>query len=198
MPITKLIEAGYDFAALSGADLVSTYNQMATSAEGRDLGAKEVNRFSDTKTGVKRCEALASSIRARRAGMKAEESRDKKPEAPAAKPKNEAPAETAKKPKAAKPKNEPKKHETPFGNITKGSNRDKLLQKLLNNPRHYFSRNDLMVEVYGVADKEHRGPFSMVMKGLHVLIAERELPFRIETKKDGKETMFALFKEKAS
>lgn len=191
MPATKFIDPNFDFSSLAGSALVEAFNKLATSSEGRDLGAKEVSRFSDTKTGVKRCEALASSIRARRSGMKAEEARDKKPA-------TEAPAEAVKKPKAVKPKTEPKKHDTPFGAITKGSNRDKLLQKLLNNPRHFFSRNDLMVEVYGVADKEHRGPFSMVMKGLYILIKERELPFRIETKKDGKETMFALFKEKAS
>lgn len=191
MPANKYVQEGFDFNTLSGADLIAAFNAMANTATARDMGTKEVTRFSDTKTGVKRCEALASSIRARRSGEKEEANRDKPVRAPA------APGEGAKT-KTTKPKVEPKKHETPFGHVTKGSNRDKLLQKLLGSPRHFFSRNDLMVEVYGVADKEHRGPFSMVMKGLFMLIRDRELPYRIESKKDGKETMFALFKEKAS
>jgi hypothetical protein len=98
MPITKFIEPGFNFAGLAGQERIDAYNNMATSADGKDLGAKEVARFSDTATAIKRCEALASSIRARRSGLKAESEREKKPEATVAKP---APK---KEPKASKPK----------------------------------------------------------------------------------------------
>lgn len=165
-----------DFTTLHGTSLVEAFNAMAASKEGIALGAKPVTRFSDTKTGVKRCETLASSIRAHREGQKAEAERDKK------KPTT----------KTAKEKPEPKKHETQFGKVTQGSNRDKLLARLLEAQGDYLSRNDLMVVVYGVADKDHRGRLAMVLKGLGQLIASRKLGYKLETRKEGKDTLVAL------
>ena len=175
-----------NFQELSGSALVEAFNAMAASKEGVALGAKSVTRFSDTKTGVKRCEALASSIRAHREGQKAEAERDKKPA------KGAVEGKPARAP--AKEKPEPKKHDTNFGKVTKGSNRDKLLERLLAAKGEFLSRNDLMVAVYGVADKDHRGRLAMVLKGLGQLIASRKLSYKLETRKEGKDTAVALVK----
>lgn len=175
-----------NFTEMTGASLVEAFNAMALSPEGKDLGIKVVSRFSDARTGQKRCEALASSIRAHREGQKAEAARDKKAGAKG------AVAKPAREPKA---KPDPKKHETQFGKVTRGSNRDKLLLRLLSADGEYLSRNELMMAVYGEANKDKRGPLSMVLKGLGQLIKARDLKYEIKTRKDDKETTVALVKK---
>src|SRR5688572_25695381 len=58
-----------DFKTKSGPELVALFNKMAESEHGQALGAKTVTRFSDTQAGIKRCEMLASSIKARKEGL---------------------------------------------------------------------------------------------------------------------------------
>ncbi len=58
-----------DFTAMDGPGLARAYGEMATSKLGVELGAKPVTKFTDKETGVKRCQALASSIKARYEGL---------------------------------------------------------------------------------------------------------------------------------
>jgi hypothetical protein len=59
-----------EFAVLGGQELVRRFNEMARTQTGQELNIKEVNRFSTAEVGRKRCEQLASSIRARKNGLK--------------------------------------------------------------------------------------------------------------------------------
>lgn len=67
MAATK--SAAVDFTAMDGPGLVRAYGEMAASKLGVELGAKPVTKFTDKETGVKRCQALASSIKARYEGL---------------------------------------------------------------------------------------------------------------------------------
>lgn len=63
-----------DFTKLTGIDLVRAYNRMAESQTGKELGRfKPVQSFVDDATGVKMCEAIAGSIKARESGLKGED-----------------------------------------------------------------------------------------------------------------------------
>jgi hypothetical protein len=53
-----------NFTDMSGPELVAVHNQMVTTALARGLVARTVAKFVDKESGVKRCEALASSLRA--------------------------------------------------------------------------------------------------------------------------------------
>jgi hypothetical protein len=54
---------------LDGPALVKTFNDLASSETGKELKAKPVQRFADRETGIKRIEALRSSIKAREEGL---------------------------------------------------------------------------------------------------------------------------------
>ena len=60
-----------DYESMTGPELVSAYNIMATDAFESGLeGYRPVSRFMDKEVAVRRCEALASSLRARKEGLK--------------------------------------------------------------------------------------------------------------------------------
>ena len=60
-----------DYNAFIGSELVSAYNTLVAQAEAAGLtGYRPVVRFADKMSAVKRCEALESSIRARKDGFK--------------------------------------------------------------------------------------------------------------------------------
>ena len=60
-----------DYNAFIGSELVSAYNTLVAQAEAAGLtGYRPVVRFADKMSAVKRCEALESSIRARKDGLK--------------------------------------------------------------------------------------------------------------------------------
>ena len=57
---------GQDFTKMTNPELAVAYNAMVNEAEAAGLATyRPVARFSDQSTGAKRCEALASSLRAR-------------------------------------------------------------------------------------------------------------------------------------
>lgn len=58
---------------LDGPALVKTFNDLASSKTGKELKAKPVQRFADRDTGIKRIEALRSSIKAREEGLTSDE-----------------------------------------------------------------------------------------------------------------------------
>ena len=70
-----------DFATMTGPQLVTIWNEMVLTAI--DLGSdkyKTVQRFATAEAGVKRCEALHSSIVAMRAGLaRVEDEKDLRP-----------------------------------------------------------------------------------------------------------------------
>jgi hypothetical protein len=57
------------YSEMNGVELVRAYNEMAKTRTGQELGTKTVDRFSSIEVGIKRCEWLASSIKAREAGL---------------------------------------------------------------------------------------------------------------------------------
>lgn len=58
-----------EYAAMTNHELVKSYNDMVEEAESIGLtGYRPTQRFKDCEAGVKRCEMLASSLRARRQG----------------------------------------------------------------------------------------------------------------------------------
>ena len=60
-----------DYNDLTGPELVSTYNNLVVQSKDAGLsGYRLVVRFADKISAVKRCEALASSLRAREDGLK--------------------------------------------------------------------------------------------------------------------------------
>lgn len=60
-----------DYNDLTGPQLVSTYNDLVVQSKAAGLsGYRLVVRFADKISAVKRCEALASSLRAREEGLK--------------------------------------------------------------------------------------------------------------------------------
>jgi hypothetical protein len=62
------------FEQMNGAGLVAAYNRMVTEATAAGLtGYREVARFADQRSGIKRCEALQSSLAARASGLSAAE-----------------------------------------------------------------------------------------------------------------------------
>lgn len=79
-----------------------------------------------------------------------------------------------------------------FG-VGAGTNREKLLKKLHKNLNKFVSISDLMTAVYGEARKDYKGQLMMVMKGLKMIIEDRELPYVIQKHRKDKENAFGLF-----
>ncbi len=75
-----------DFTTMTGPGLVHAYNEMVAEAAAKGLdGYRPVAKFADNKTGMKRCEALASGLRARKEGLNGA-AKASEPEADAAQP----------------------------------------------------------------------------------------------------------------
>src|ERR1044072_5859331 len=122
-----------NYSTMNGPQLVTAFNLMANSQLGKELNAKPVTRFSTTAAGVKRCEQLESSIRARGNGL-AQADKQSKPIVP------EGFAKQVVKPKAegifAEFKTNPRK------------NRGKLLGRLAESINSQVSVDDLLTAVY--------------------------------------------------
>ncbi len=165
------------FNKMSHKELVDAYNAMAKSPAGKALGLprnRPVNKFSNAAAGIKRCNAMASSIKA---ATKGEKNPAPKGEAEKAAPK--AKANGVDKRKEARP----------------GSNRQKAIDFMMKSKNKQVKRDDLLKAVYGSAKKENNGKLAMVLRGVVDMdIGQRGLPFKLVRKKDGKEVTFGLHK----
>jgi len=149
---------------MSGPDLIRAFNEMAAV-----LNVKTVSRFSDMLAGRRRCEALASRLRARESGL-AEDDATPAPRARKAK---------AKKAKAA----------TPAGDIfaqfktNTGKNRGKLLSRLNDDLGQQVPLTQLVRAVYGNQKEENFGALKMVLRGLELSIKKDRLEYEIRKTK---------------
>lgn len=182
---TKM-SANLSFATMDGPTLVRAFNEMANSDTGKELSARTVVRFADTKTGIKRCEMLASSIRARKEGLSAPEPRAaaKKPS-----PKAKAPA----KEKTLGANTSANKLAAEF-EARAGTNREKLLVALDASYRKLVPLNTLLKAVYGSQNTENKGALMMSIKGALLTIKNNKLPYQIKKEKNAeKEISFGLY-----
>lgn len=180
-----------DYVKMSGAELVSAYNKMAGSAEGVALQTRTVTRFADQATAVKRCLALASSIKARKEGLKGTSEKD----VPAAKPVSTA--APAKKPATVK-KEGAKPVQTGIAaefEARAGTIREKLLLALHANFKKQVPLNTLLKATYGNLNTENKGALMMSMKGALLTIKNKKLPYEIKKEKvpETKELTFGLY-----
>jgi len=175
-----------NFSELSGTELIDQFNAMLALPQAKLLPERryrEVSRFSDRETGIKRCEALASSLRAVAAEpeITAEE--------PKAQPQDKAPR--VKKPKA-------ERSEVPAGMSRGDSKRQRAIDCLLAAKGSSVALDVIIGHVYGpgASIDEFKGPISMVLNGIKVAnIAKEGLPYRlVRTKNEQKEIFFALEK----
>lgn len=215
-----------NFKTLAGPQLVVEYNKMAESNIGWELNIKPVKKFSDTLTGIKRCEALALSIKTRKEGGAVEETAQTTnsevsmsdenavaptEETPMTTPeKKEKKAKAKKTAKAAKPAKTEKKAVATNGSGVKqekiavefdaraGSYREKLLVTLHNGFRKQVTVNALLKGVYGNMNTENKGALMMVMKGALATIKKNRLPYQIKKEKNAetKEISFGLYPNK--
>lgn len=178
------------YAEMSGPELVAAYNVMAKSESGVALMARTVNRFPDAKTGIARCEALASSIRARKAGLGGTTEEATEEDDMAKKAKKTAAKKTAKvksakiaKVKAVDPKQA--KISVEFG-CRYGTNKEKLLLALHEDYRKMVPTAKLLKAVYGSQNTENTGALLMVLQGVTVAIENGKLPYEVrKERKDG-------------
>lgn len=212
--VTQMSHQAKTFTEMSGSELVVAFNEMANSTLGKELGAKPVSRFADTKVGLKRVEMLASSIKARASGLKRQEDQGtetatetktaKTTETPSFSEEEKEMGATAKKTttKARKPAATGPLPKGPAGIVAQfgaraGTNRETLLLKLAENLGKFVSLNDLITATYGRSNKEdNKGATMMVLKGVGIMITAGRLPFKLEKKKDDDgHISFGLFKK---
>lgn len=194
-----------DFKTMTGPQLVAAYNSMVE--ECRSMGQeayREVNRFSSTEAGIGRCETIASTLRALREGAAAEARRGaRRPQAertaasaptePQQQEGEDDMAKKATKKAAAKPAKKKTKPEEAEGGaerlatgkiadlfeVRAGSNRDKMLAVLIERFSKPVTTAALLEALYGVANAGDAGAMRMVLKGLEMIIASKELPYEI-------------------
>lgn len=196
------------FSEMSGPELVIAFNEMVNSQLGKELGAKAVQRFADRESGLKRIEALASSIRARVGGLKRVEDEEPQqappkvktttPSEPAVAPQNDE-DEMATKAKAAKtavkrsavqaaapaPRTKAGQALAAFG-ARESSNRERLLTRLTESINKQVPLVELIKATYGNQKEENKGPLGMVLKGVQIMIDKGKLPYKlIKEKADG-------------
>ena len=204
-------EAGEkSFTEMSGPELVVAFNEMANSKVGQELGAKPVQRFADTKVALKRVEMLASSIKARAAGLKRHESEEPSAPQPERQESEESTMSAAKKKASAKTAKTAKAKAAPAPKLTgaagivqsfgprAGSFREKLLVKLVDNLGSQVRLNDLITSTYGreAAKEDMKGALGMVLKGVNIMILAGKLPYCLEKEKDDKgHISYGLYKK---
>lgn len=160
-----------DYAEMTGPELVRAYNTMAASQTGLELNTKQVNRFATPEIGRKRCEMLASTIRAREAGLRAA---DRQEETVVATPTAAAPAfDDEERVMARATKKGPKTKVKANGihgefNVNPEKNNGKFLQALWDNKNKQLDWREFVKPVYGsrAAQANHRGALKMVWRGL--------------------------------
>ncbi len=153
---------------MSGPELVRTFNEMANSKFGRELGARTVSRFKDIESGRARCLALESSIKARGEGLRGVEEEVKT---------NSGGGGDI---------------FATFKTNT-GKNRGKLLAALASAKNSQVKVESLLKAVYNSSNKEARGKLMMVMKGLTDTIDKKHLPFQVKKEREGGETSYGLY-----
>lgn len=162
------------FKTMLNKELVAAYNEMVASPAGKALGFprnRPVTKFTNAAVGVKRCESLASSIKASNA----------KP-APVTDDK-------AKQPAADIGKHD--KRKDPRAN----SKRQKLINCLIDAKGKPVLLKAVLKAVYGTTDLKNRSALSMCMGGMVAVdIGKRGLPYKLIKEKEGKEVTFALKK----
>lgn len=175
------------YTEMNSAQLVAAYNQMAGSPEGLAVNLRPVIKFTDKATGVARCEKAASSIQAWTKGQQEEDNRKVKDTEVA----KEKVAKAPKEPKAPKVKvaKEPAVQNGTWG-TREGSNRDKLIQRMLRNENTQISSADLAQAVYG--DPKSTGPLGMVLKGVVDVIKKTAQPYDLKKSKDESGISFGL------
>src|SRR5262245_24206724 len=199
---------------MTGGELVGHYNLLAMSDLGKELGAKPTQKFKDLATGIKRIEALTSSIKAREEGLKAEAKQPAKGELGDAMatlaidptiPQEEttAMAKTAKKtkktaaPKAAKANGTRGIHYEKPSNLFEqfqarpGTNLEKVIKYLTNEVGKRVTLAQMASRLYD--DKEATGPVGNVLKGVVKRLADLKLPYVLDRDDEG---AYALVKSK--
>jgi len=152
------------YEEMSGPELVTAYNKLAEQA----TGVKPVTRFADRVSGLKRVKELALTI-----------SSGQKGGAP-----------------------EPKKAESGDSDMTalekkieafevrSGTNREKVLKKLLPNLGKQIPQGELLKAAYGSQNTENTGALAMVMKGIKDVIQKKKLPYVLT--RDRKEKTYGI------
>lgn len=191
-----------NFKAMSLSGMADAYNAMISentaymSLSDSPLAKfKPIGKFKDKTIGLARCEALSKAL----SDHNAEVAANVTPEVirgPAAKSAKSAKPYDASVRKIVAVSTMLKKDAKPFGkfDVRPGSNREKLLLKLLKSEGKQVSLNELLIAVYGSPDHGMRGPMLMVMKGLFSLIETDNIPYKIEKQKNGKEISFGINK----
>lgn len=168
-----------DFNAMSTPELIVAYNNMVLSEVGQALGnRREVTRFQDRPTGVARCEALASSIRAWVEGQRAEERRTEAP------------------PRARRQRVTTPDHAATdlTGMVTQGSNRERALAKFSANVGQYLTQEELVKAVYNAANwQDFRSRLAMVLIGVRRVLEVHDLPYELLKQTVNKELTIGLF-----
>lgn len=164
------MEENHNFSVMSGPELVAMFNKMAESATGKELGIRTVTRFADTQSGIKRCEMLASSIKARKSGLAQKGDEDMATKKKAAAP--------AKKTEAAKD-NGKSKIVNEFG--AKGV-RAKILDAM--GSKKMVPIAALLKAAYGSQNTENKGALMMSIRGAEATIKKNRLPYQIKKEKN--------------
>lgn len=146
---------------MSGPDLVRAFNEMAAA-----LNVKTVSRFADATAGRRRCEALASRLRARESGL-AEEAEQ---------------AEAPRRRKRAVQRDLPIDIFAEFKTNT-GKNRGKLLSWLNDHMGQQVALKRLVQHVYGRDSAESDGALKMIIRGLQLSIQKDRLKYELRKSK---------------
>jgi hypothetical protein len=196
-------------------DWVKRYNTLVEEAKSIGLeGVRPVtSRFRDTATGAKRCQALESSIKARREGLAAAERQEaahpkaedppSEEQSPPANQESETMSTATKKKTAAKktPVKRPAKAKTglPRGGIigdfdpNEGSNQEKALKVLAESKNKFVAIGDVLKAVYGNKDNENRVALTNVIRGIELKIEENfRSKYKIEREGRGDEAKLML------
>ena len=166
-----------DFTSMTGPELVVAFNDMATKAQAAGIDRfKPVTRFPTRDKGMARCSTLYLVL-----------SREGK--CPSAPPKAKPVVEAK-----AKPKANGHAKGTIFEefNTREGTKRETLLRTLSKSLNKPVAEKTLLAAIYGSQSEENKGALSMVMKGLHVMIAKGKLPYTVVRSREGKEVYFEL------
>jgi pyruvate/2-oxoglutarate dehydrogenase complex dihydrolipoamide acyltransferase (E2) component len=79
------------------------------------------------------------------------------------------------------------------GIVGAGTNREVLFNCLTARINKMVPMSQLMIAVYGDANKSNKSKLMMVMKGINFVIASKGLPFTIKKVRENKENHFGLF-----
>jgi hypothetical protein len=187
---------------------VKRYNDLVAEASEIGLeGYKPATSFRDENAGAKRCEALASSIKARKEGLAAAEKQAAQPGGPVARETQEpdmARTATARKAKTAKrPTKAPAKAKTAAPAVKKdpvaetwgvreGTKKFEAIKFLLSKKNKAVLELDLIKEVYGKKDAEFAAALKGVVIGIGLAIKDNKLKYELVREGKGDEATLTL------